>query len=132
MDEFVSALSTYRHPDHVFVNSGTRPYRAERYTLSSREGLTPDAVQLLVEAIERLPLDTQPQLLVDASFKRGFVFAYGILNNELLFESEYFRRHFFEPAEDSSKCDRFCEKWGYTAFFVDEGAIFLDGRTSLD
>jgi hypothetical protein len=71
-------------------------------------------------------------LVLDRQFTYGFVFAYGILNNDLLFESEDFRRHFFDESRDSEKCDSFCRKWGYQPYLVDEHEIFLprqaDGR----
>jgi hypothetical protein len=132
MDEFVSHLSNHRCPEQVFVNSGNRSYRGEKYTLSSRAGLRPDAVRLLIKKIKSLSVGKKPLLLVDATFKRGFVFAYGILNNELLFESEAFQQHFFVESHDSSKCARFCQKWGYQAVFVEEDAIFLAPEAGRD
>ncbi len=125
MDEFVALYSGYECPEHVFVNSGNRPYRGEKFTLSSHEGLKPNAIHWLIWKIKSLPIDKKPLLLVNASFKRGFVFAYGILNNELLFEAEFYRQKFFESAYDEQKCKLFCQKWGYQAFFVEESEIFL-------
>ena len=122
--EIVSRLSDYQHPDEVFINSGQRPYRGEKYTLSSRDGLTPDAVQRLVEKIKGMDVGTKPLLVLDTTFRRGFVFAYGVLNNELLFLSEAFRREFFEPTGDTHKCDWFCRRWGYRAVVVEEREIF--------
>ena len=132
MEEFVNRLADYDGPGHIYVNSLTRPYRSERYTLSTVEGLRPDALEKLVAMIKSLALDLKPILLVDAQFKRGFVFAYGILNTELLFESESMRQHFFSPASNAQKCDYFCRKWGYQAFFVDEAEIFLNAGADSD
>lgn len=128
MDTFVSRLSDYECPDHVFINSGKRRYRGEKYTLSSRVGLKPDAVHRLIRKIKSMPVDKKPLLLVNAGFKRGFVFAYGTLNIELLFESEAFRQKFFEPTIDPKKCQLFCQKWGYEAIFVEENEIFLSSE----
>ncbi len=125
IDEFLLQLSSHRYPDQVFVNSGSRSYAGERYTLSSSAGLRPDAVSLLIGKIRSLSVGRKPLLLLDATFKRGFVFAYGILNNELLFEPEPFRRRFFDASDDSAKCTRFCERWGYEAVFVEEEELFL-------
>lgn len=132
MDKFVIRLSDYEYPGHVFVNSGDRPYRGEKYTLSSRAGLKPDAVHRLIRKIRNLSVDKKPLLVVNASFKRGFVFAYGILNIELLFESEAFRQKFFEPTVDAQKCQLFCQKWGYEAIFVEENEIFLTAEARPD
>jgi hypothetical protein len=130
MEAFVSRLSDYEGPAHVFVNSGKRAYRGERYTLSSMEGLKPGAVQRLIEKIKSLPADKKPLLLLNDRFERGFVFAYGVLNIDLLFESEALQRTFFAPTLDAQKCERFCAKWGYQVFLVDEADLFLstDGR----
>ena len=132
MDEFVSQLSKYDGPAHVYVNSGNRSYRAERYTLSSREGLRADAIERLIRMIKNLPVGKKPLLVVNAHFERGFVFAHGILNTELLFESETMRKHFFEPASDSQKSEYFCRKWGYEMFCVDEREIFLPSVTATN
>ena len=53
------------------------------------------------------------------------MFAYGILNNDLLFESDAFRRHFFDESHDLKKCLSFCQKWGYELHFVDEAEVFM-------
>jgi hypothetical protein len=129
--DFVEQLASHQHPERVFVNSGLRPYRAETYTLSSRAGLAPGAVRRLIDTIKSVPLDKKPLLLIDACFKRGFVFAYGILNIDLLFEPEEFRRHFFEASRDSAKCDRFCRRWGYEPVLVEEADIFLPLQSSV-
>ena len=123
--EFVEQLASHQHPEQVFVNSGLRRYRGETYTLSSRNGLKPGAVRLLIDTIRRVPLDKKPLLLLDGCFTRGFVFAYGILNIDLRFEPAAFRRHFFDESPDSSKCDRFCRQRGYQPVFVEERDLFL-------
>ena len=124
MGEFVAGLSRHECPDHVFVNGGNRPYRGEKFTLSSREGLQPDAVSRLIARIRSLSVDRKPLLVVDTRFKRGFVFAYGILNIELVFEPQAYRQQFFAPSYDAQKCERFCRKWGYEPVFVQESEIF--------
>lgn len=125
MEEFVTWLSDYTCPDHVFVNSGDRPYRGEKFTLSSRADLKPGAVQWLIRKIRSLPVGKKSLLVVNANFKRGFVFAYGILNVELMFEPEDYRGTFFEPTLNAQKCLEFCDKWGYQAVVVEESDIFL-------
>ncbi len=128
MGPFVSRLSDHECPERVFVNSGNRSYRGERYTLSSRAGLRPDAVQRLIGRIKSLPVDRKPLLVVDAEFRRGFAFAYGTLNVDLLFEPEAFRQSFFDPSCDARARARFLDKWGYGVGFVDEKEIFLEWR----
>ena len=129
MHEFVSRLSDYECPDRVFVNSGNRPYRGEKYLLSSRKGLKPDAVERLIRKIKSLPVNKKPLLVLDAQLKRGFVFAYGILSVELLYKSEAFRQKFFEPTCDAQQRTRFLEKWGYELVFVKEEELLLAGDT---
>lgn len=125
MDEFVERFTDHECPNHVFVNSGGRAYHGEKFTLSSREGLKPGAVQRLIRLIKSLPVDKKPLLAVNAHFKRGFVFAYGILNIDLLLEPEIFRQNFFAPTHNTQKCQMFCQKWGYQLVLVEEGEIFL-------
>ena len=124
IDELVARLSCHDPPERVFVNSGSRPYRAETYTLSCRDGLKADAVERLITELGRLPVDRRPLLVLDRGFRRGFVFGFGILNVELLFEPEPFRRRFFEPAGGARQRSRFLAKWGYELALVDEAAIF--------
>jgi glycosyl transferase family 1 len=131
IDQHVARLSRHLCPDEVFVNDSGRPYRGERYTLSSTAGLKADAVERLIERMAALPVDRKPLLLLDDCFTRGFVFAYGILHNELLFEPEGVRQQFFEPARDAAKCERFCETWGYRAVFVPEAEIFNGGSDTM-
>ena len=80
---------------------------------------------LLIAKIKSLSLRKKPLLLLDMNFRRGFVFAYGVLNTELLCEPEAVRQRFFEESTDSSKCARFCQTWGYEPLFVDEREIFV-------
>jgi hypothetical protein len=125
---FVARLSAHEGPEHVFVNSGHRAYRGERYTLSSREGLRPDAVQRLIGRVRSLPVNQKPLLVINAELKRGFVFAYGTLNIDLLFEPESFRQTFFDSRGDARARARFLHKWGYRVVLVDEGEILLEGQ----
>ena len=67
---FVSHLSSHRYRSRLFVNSGRRRYRAERFTLSSRAGLRPDAVARLVARI-RSTGRSEPLLLLDRNFGAG-------------------------------------------------------------
>jgi hypothetical protein len=129
MHEFVSRLSDYQCPDRVFVNSGNRRYRGEKYLLSSRKGLKPDAVEQLIRKIKSLPVTKKPLLVLDAQLKRGFAFAYGILSVELLYKSEAFRQKFFEPSCDAQQRKRFLEKWGYELVLVKEEELFLARET---
>ena len=124
IDDHVSRLSGYECPDRVFVNSGSRPYRGEKYTLSSREGLRPDAVERLTKMIARLPVHKKPLLALDARFTRGFVFSYGILNVDLLLESEALRRDFFSPGDDIQGRERFLDQRGYEILRVEEADLF--------
>jgi hypothetical protein len=124
IDAHVARLSDHRCSDDVFVSDRGGSYRGERYLLSSGGGLKADAAARLIAKMPRLPVDKKPLLVLDACFRRGFVFAYGILHNDLLFEPEAVRRHFFDASDDTAKCDRFCERWGYRPVFVAESEIF--------
>lgn len=130
MHDFVSRLSDYECPDRVFVNSGNRRYRGEKYLLSSRKGLKPDAVEKLIRRLKSLPVHKKPLLVLDARLKRGFVFGYGILNIELMYKSDSFRQNFFEPTFDAQQRARFLEKWGYELVPVEEDELFLARETS--
>jgi hypothetical protein len=125
IDDLVVRLSNHECADRVFVNSGTRPYRAEKYTLSSREGLRPDAVERLIGKIKSLPAHRKPLIVLDDQLSRGFVFAYGILHVDLRFESEQLRKTFFEPGPDRRDRQRFLDTWGYRLVFVEESDVFL-------
>jgi len=120
MYPFVAHLSAYDPPDRVFVNSGNRPYRGEKYTLSSPHGLKPGAVERLIRMLGRLPVGRKPLLTGRARARRGFVFTYGVLNVELLFEPPEFRRAFFEPTGDPGRRARFLERWGYDVIPLDD------------
>ena len=130
--DHVSRLSRYECPDRVFVNGGSRPYRGEKYTLSSREGLRPDAVERLTRMLERLPVDKKPLLALDGHFSRGFVFSFGILNVDLLFESEAFRQSFFSSGGSARSRQRFLDQRGYEVFFAEEADLFLTAAAPRD
>lgn len=132
VDQFAWRLSEYSYPDTVFVNGRNRAYRAEKYTLSSREALNAGAIERLIAIIKSRPVEKRPLLLINSQFKRGFAFAYGTLNIDLLFESEEFMSSFFDEARDEKKCNYFCEKWGYMPFFVDELEIFDPDAPRVD
>ena len=123
IDDFVFHLSSYQHPDDVFVHGGNRQYRGEKFILFSRFRIDPTAVQMLIRKIKGVSVGTKPLLVVNRNFKHGFVFAYGVLHNEILFESETFRPHFSEEAATSEKCDAFCREWGYRPVFVEEDEL---------
>ena len=125
MDDIVTRLSTYECPNRVFVNNGNRPYRGEKYTLSSRTGLKPGAVKWLIDRIASLPTDHKPLLILDAGLRRGFVFAYGILNVDLLFAGPAHRRSFFDPAHNQQDRLAFLQRMNYRIHHVNEGDIFL-------
>lgn len=129
MYAFVDHLSDHHCPDRVFVNSGSRPYRAEKYTLSSRDGLRPDAVERLIRLIKSLPVDRKPLLTTK---RHGLVFAYGVLNVELLFEPPAFRRTFFDPHCDPRHRADFLARWGYDVITVDERELFPTGPSPPD
>lgn len=124
MHAFVDRLCDHEYPDRVFVNGGPRPYRGEKYTLSSREGLEANAVQRLIQTIKALPVGKKPLLTTRAGARRGFVFTYGVLNVELLFEPPAFRRAFFEPTCPASQRARFLERWGYEVIMLDDRDLF--------
>ena len=121
---FVADLSRYQHPNDVYRASSGGQYQAEKFFLFDGVGLSPTAIQDLVEKIKTLPVHRKPLLLLDRSFHRGFAFSYGILHNDLLFESEEFRRSFATEGLDPAVCDSFCEKWGYEPIYIDEKEIY--------
>lgn len=123
MDEFVSCLANYQHPDDVFVHGGNRQYRGEKFILFSPFGIDPSALRMLIRKIKGVSVGTKPLLIVNRHFKHSFVFAYGVLHNDLLFESDTFRRHFSEETATEEKCDAFCQRWGYRPIFVEEEEI---------
>jgi len=125
MHPFVARLSAHECPDHVFVNGDDRPYHGEKYTLSSRDGLKPGAVERLIRLIKDLPVGRKPLLTSRSRARRGFVFAYGVLNVELLFEPPAFRRAFFEPTCDPRQRARFLERWRYDVIALDDDELFL-------
>ncbi len=129
---FVSRLSDYEQPDELFVASGSRPYRGQKFTLSSRAGLRPDAVSRLIALAKSISVDKKPLFVLDRRFRRGFVFAYGVLSIDLLAEPEPLRRRFFHPSDDRKKCAQFCEKHGYAVFRVDEHALFASVGATAD
>jgi hypothetical protein len=127
MDEFVARLSDHECPDRVFVNSGTRPYRGEKFTLASQSGWTdlrPEAMERLIKAIRTVPAHKKPLLALDRQFKRGFAFAYGVLNIDLLWKPVSFRQGFFQPTFDVQRRLRFLQNFGYELIFVDEATIY--------
>ena len=132
--DLVARLSDYQPPDRVFVNSGTRPYRGEKFTLSSRDGLMPRAVERLISTLRSRPAHKKPLLALSTSFKRGFVFGYGILHIDLLFESEALRQGFFapslQPSFDAQERARFLARRGYELFVLDERDFFLAPETA--
>lgn len=121
---FVTQLSDFEYADSLYVRSKSRPYRGEKYTLSSRTGLKPSAVERLISQIKSLSANKKPLLALDGQFRRGFAFSYGVLNIDLLFEAEDFRQNFFEPTFDAHRRMMFFEKWDYELLFVEEDAIF--------
>ncbi|HEY0709326.1 MAG TPA: DUF1796 family putative cysteine peptidase [Polyangia bacterium] len=127
MDEFVARLSDHECPDRIFVNSGTRPYRGEKFTLASQTGWTglrPDAMERLIKTIKGAPAHKKPLLVLDRQFRRGFAFGYGVLNVDLLFKPISFRRGFFQPTFDVHKRLHFLRHFGYELILVDEASIF--------
>lgn len=122
--DFVSQLSDYQYPDSVFVSDGNHRYRGEKFLLSSQREVDPAAIERLIARIRELPVEKKPLLVIDRHFKHGFVFAYGILHNELLFETEEFRTEFFDETASEEKCEVFCQKWGYSPVFVNEEEVF--------
>ena len=130
-DPFVSRLSDYEQPDELYVMSGGRPYRGQKFTLSSRAGLRPDAIPRLITLARSVSVDKKPLFVLDRRFRRGFVFAYGVLNVDLLAKPEPLRRSFFQPADDRKKCTQFCAKHGYAVFRVEERALFASVGASV-
>ncbi len=124
IDDFVSQLSAYHHPDDVFVHGRDLRYGGEKFILFSRPAIDATAVQRLVRKIKDVSVETKPLLIVNRRFRHDFVFAYGVLHNELLFESDAFRKCFSDETDRSDKCDAFCRKWGYRPIFVDEHELF--------
>ncbi|HEY4184853.1 MAG TPA: DUF1796 family putative cysteine peptidase [Polyangia bacterium] len=125
MEPFVARLSEHECAERVFVNSGSRRYRGEKYTLSSREGLQADAVARLITTLRTLPVDRKPLLALDPHFRRGLVFTYGVLNIDLLFTSPSFRQCFFDPTQDGEARARFLEERGYRLHLVEESELFV-------
>ncbi len=122
--DFVSDLSDHAQPDEVFLHGGSRRYRGEKFILFSRQRINPAAVEMLIRKIKGVSVGTKPLLVVNRNFEHSFAFAYGVLHNELLFESDTFRRQFPVEASTSEKCDAFCQRWGYRPVFVEEDALF--------
>jgi hypothetical protein len=122
--DFVSHLSNHEQPDEVFVHGDSRRYCGEKFILFSRDRLDPGAVQMLIRRIRSVSVESKPLLMVNRHFKHGFVFAYGVLHNDLLFESETFRQHFSEETATPETCEAFCRRWGYRPVFVDEDELF--------
>lgn len=118
----LTELQNYIHPDLVYVNSQTRPYKSEKYIVSSMTGLKPNAIEILIDIIKKVDVVKKPLLVINSNFKRGFVFTYGILYNELLCDNS--TRLFFEESDNDNKCKLFCEKWGYEVLNVNEDEIF--------
>ena len=71
-----------------------------------------------------MPAHRKP-LLTLPGFKRGFVFSYGTLNIDLLFEPASSRANLLSPGGDPRRRAEFLRRWGYEVFFVDEDDLFL-------
>jgi hypothetical protein len=110
---FVDKLSRYQHPDNVYLPQYGAPYRAEKFILFDNTGLSSAAIQALVSKIQALPVHRKPLILQDGDLDQGFLFSYGVLYNDLLFEPEEFRQAFASNMLDPELLDSFCEKWGY-------------------
>lgn len=122
--DFVTTLSDYEYPDRVFIRGKNRKYRGEKFLLSSRREVEPAAIESLIARTRDIPVGKKPLLVIDRCFKYGLVFAYGILHNELLFETEEFRTGFFDEVSSPDKCEAFCHNWGYEPLFVNEKDVF--------
>ena len=138
MGQFVSELSCYEHPDDVFVQNfddryrADNRYRAEKFILICRALLQPSVIQRLITKIKQLPVDKKPLLVVNRRFKHSFVFAYGILHNDLRFESESFRQAFAQETDNPVLCDEFCQRWGYRPVSIGEEEVFEIGAGWVD
>lgn len=120
---FVDKLSRYRHPDRVYrPKSGCR-YRAEKFILFDQLDLSAEAVRRLVWKIQALDAHRKPLLMKDRDSGPGFLFSYGVLHNDLLFEPEAFRQAFATNNLEQDRFKSFCEKWGYEPIYVQEETL---------
>ena len=86
--------------------------------------LKPDATRRLVDTIKNLPVYKKPLLILNHEWKHAFMFGYGTLHIDLLFEAKELRQKFFDSTLSPHERKLFCNKWGYELVVVDERDIF--------
>jgi len=127
IDDLVNHLKNHECPDRIFVPGEGRRYHAEKYTLSLASAaavLKPGATRWLVDTMKNLPVYKKPLLILNHEWKHGFLFGYGTLHIDLLFEAKELRQEFFGSTLSPRERKLFCTKWGYELVVVDEREIF--------
>jgi hypothetical protein len=127
IDDLVNHLKNHECPDRIFVPGEGRRYHAEKYTLSLASAaavLKPGATRWLVDTMKNLPVYKKPLLILNHEWKHAFLFGYGTLHIDLLFEAKELRQEFFDSTLSPRERKLFCTKWGYELVVVDEREIF--------